>query len=89
MSDKELLLELDKNMDMVFDSLNIVNSVVSAIVQSLPKSSALQVVTALDSTLKAMRLEANPVSDQQRMALRAWRNTAALIAKLPPVDSRS
>lgn len=83
MADTPLLQELDRNMDTVFDSLYVLNSVVAAIVQSLPTSSALQVVPALDAVLKEIQFEKNPLSDQHQMTLLAWRNAAANIAQLP------
>lgn len=83
MNDKELLAELDRNMDTVFDSLYVLNSVVAAIVESLPKPSALQVVPALDVVLKEIQFEKNPLSDEHLMQLLTLRDAAARIAQVP------
>lgn len=83
MDNKALLTELDKNMDTVFDSICVLNSVVAAIVQALPKASALQVVPALDAVMKDVEFEQNPLSDEHLKTLLSLRNAAAKLAHLP------
>lgn len=86
MADTPLLQELDRNMDTVFDSLFILNQTMMAIVKSLPKSSALQVVPALDAVLSEIHLGKNPPAEHVQMTLKAWRNVAADIAEFQLIE---
>ena len=83
MADTELVKELDRNMDDVFDNLNVINSAITAFAQVLQPEQAKLVVDSLDECLDSYDEEANPPSDLYQDTLRGWRNMAAMRAELP------
>ena len=83
MANDDLLLELDRNMDTVYDSLHVLNATMTAIVQALQVESAAQVTRALDESIDGMSAEASPPGTLAQTTLAGWRNMAAKRAGLP------
>jgi hypothetical protein len=83
MRENELLQDLDRSMDSVFDAVNVLMSAMSAIMKALPHDVAARVVPLLDEDLASHALERNPPKGLPLLALRAWRNQAAKLAGLP------
>ncbi|MCG9079447.1 hypothetical protein [Laribacter hongkongensis] len=82
MEKDDLVQELNRNMDTVYDSLYVLNATMTAIVQSLHAESAAQVMHALDESLDSLSAEANPPGTLAQTALAGWRNLAARRAGL-------
>ncbi len=83
MAKDDLVQELDRNMDTVFDSLYVLNATMTAIVQALQAESAAQVTRALDESIDGLSAEANPPGTLGQTTLVGWRNLAARRAGLP------
>ncbi len=80
MADDNLVNELDRNMDTVFDSLYVLNATMNAVVQSLQPQAATHVMRRLDEALDGMDYETNPPARFHRLVMNGWRNMAAQIA---------
>lgn len=83
MAKDELVQELDRNMDTVYDSLYVLNATMTAIVQALQVESAAQVTRALDESIDGLSAEASPPGTLAQATLAGWRNMAAKRAGLP------
>lgn len=85
MAKDDLVQELDRNMDTVYDSLYVLNATMTAIVQALQVESAAQVTRALDESIDGHGLsaEVNPPGTLAQTTLAGWRNMAARRAGLP------
>lgn len=83
MAKDELVQELDRNMDTVYDSLYVLNATMTAIVQALQVESAAQVTRALDESIDGLSAEVNPPGTLAQTTLAGWRNMAARRAGLP------
>ncbi|MGE1004189.1 hypothetical protein ACKZDW_00790 (plasmid) [Ralstonia syzygii subsp. celebesensis] len=84
MAKDDLVQELDRNMDAVFDSLYALNATMSALVQALQAEPAAQVMRALDASIDGLSSEANPPGTLGQATLVGWRNMVAQRAGLPP-----
>ena len=83
MADKELVKELDRNMDTVFDNLYVINAAMEALAQSLPPQSAALLVNHLDAALKTIGEGINPPSSFHQGLLVRWQLLAAQRAEQP------
>lgn len=83
MAKDDLVQELDRNMDTVYDSLYVLNATMTAIVQALQAESAAQVTRALDESIDGLSAEVNPPGTLAQATLAGWRNMAAKRAGLP------
>ena len=83
MAKDELVQELDRNMDTVYDSLYVLNATMTAIVQALQVEAAAQVTRALDESIDGLSVEVNPPGTLAQTTLAGWRNMAARRAGLP------
>lgn len=80
------LESVDRDMDTAFDSLYVLNTTVQAIVESMPPGMALRVVPRMDAVIYTLHQELNPVGQFHRSVLIRWRNIAAHVAGLPPMQ---
>lgn len=78
-----LLNELDRNMDSVYDALYVLNSAMAAIVQALPADTAAPVTQSLDRCIDALNEGQNRLDESARQTLFGWRNMAATRAGVP------
>ena len=83
MAKDDLVQELDRNMDTVYDSLYVLNATMTAIVQALQAESAAQVTRALDESIDGLSAETNPPGTLAQATISGWRNMAAKRAGLP------
>ena len=83
MAKDDLVQELDRNMDTVYDSLHVLNATMTAIVQALQTESAAQITRALDEGIDGLSAETNPPGTLAQATLAGWRNMAAKRAGLP------
>ncbi len=75
--------EIDKEMDVVYDSVLVLNSAVTAIIKSLPYETAVSVVQSLDAVIAEIQEYENPPEGLPLATLHGWRNMAAKQAGVP------
>lgn len=80
---QEKLVELDHDMDTVWDSLLVLNTAMHAIVQALPADMSGAVARSMDASIDELPASENPPGDLATQTLYGWRNMAALKAGLP------
>ena len=85
----ELVQELDRNMDSVFDNLYVLNAAMTAMVNALEPAAAAETVRHLDQSLGQMLGGQNPPGFQAIALLRGWRNMAATAAGTDRQDSEA
>lgn len=79
----DLVQQLDRNMDTVYDAVCVLNSAMTAIMRALPTETAAPVARYLDEILDSLPGEENPPEGLALETLRGWRNMAAKTAGLP------
>ncbi|QOK96790.1 hypothetical protein HF909_10330 [Ralstonia pseudosolanacearum] len=83
MEKTDLTQELDRNMDAVFDNLLVLNTAMTAMVQSLDPKTAAGFAQKLDTAMSRMQLLQNRPGPAAWQQLHAWRNQAGSLAGLP------
>ncbi|MGQ0711003.1 MAG: hypothetical protein ACT4NV_14800 [Rhodoferax sp.] len=78
----DLMQELDRNMDTVFDNLYVLNAAMTAMVKALAPATAAQFVQELDQTLDGFFEGRNPPGFVAHQTLLGWRNMAAAAARI-------
>lgn len=83
MAKDEHMVELDRNMDVVFDAVRVLNSAMSAMAASLGPEAAAAFVQHMDEAIDDLEREPAPLSLSARHQIHSWRNRAGLLAGLP------
>lgn len=76
------LQELNRNMDDVFDAIQVLNTAMTAMVQSLEPKAAARFAQQLDEAIDGLGLQSNPPDSAARRQLYSWRNRAGSLVGL-------